>query len=352
MDPISQGVVGITAAQCISQRKQLITASAAGLLAGMAPDLDILIRSSNDPLLLLEFHRQFTHSLLFIPIGGLICAIFFYWLVGFFQRPRVINFQQTYLYSTIGYATHGLLDASTSYGTQLFWPLSHLRVAWNNIAVVDPLFTLPLIALVITALLRRKKYWAYLAAIYALSYLGFGLYQEHRAYQTALSLAQSRGHTPIQLNVKPSFANQLVWKSIYQFKDQYFVDGLYMSPTPRYFPGTTIAKLKLAESFPWLQANSQQAKDIERFRWFSSDHLAVDPYDGHRIIDIRYSMLPQSIKGLWGITLSPEAGLDEHVGWVTHRSIEQRQQDMTILWQMILGQHSQALPSAAQDLPQ
>jgi len=34
-----------------------------GFLSGMAPDLDILIRSSTDPLLSLEYHRQFTHFL-------------------------------------------------------------------------------------------------------------------------------------------------------------------------------------------------------------------------------------------------------------------------------------------------
>ncbi|GAL32009.1 integral membrane protein [Vibrio maritimus] len=43
-----------------------MVAGALGLLSGLAPDIDVLIRSSHDPLLFLEFHRQFTHSLLFI----------------------------------------------------------------------------------------------------------------------------------------------------------------------------------------------------------------------------------------------------------------------------------------------
>lgn len=33
-----------------------------------------------DPLLFLEYHRQFTYALIFIPIGGLICALVLYWL--------------------------------------------------------------------------------------------------------------------------------------------------------------------------------------------------------------------------------------------------------------------------------
>ena len=51
---------------------------AVNLINDMAPDLDVLIRSSEDPLLSLHFHRHFTHSLFFVPIGSLFCALIFY----------------------------------------------------------------------------------------------------------------------------------------------------------------------------------------------------------------------------------------------------------------------------------
>ena len=50
MDPFTQGIVGVTASQSISQ-KALLVASLIGLLAGLAPDIDIFIRSDEDPLL-------------------------------------------------------------------------------------------------------------------------------------------------------------------------------------------------------------------------------------------------------------------------------------------------------------
>ena len=109
-----------------------------GALAGMAPDLDVLIRSNTDPLLFLEYHRQFTHSLLFIPLGSLLCALVFWKTIG-----RGINFSTVWLAAFLGYLTHGLLDACTTYGTLLLWPFSDARIAWNTIAVIDPLFTLP-----------------------------------------------------------------------------------------------------------------------------------------------------------------------------------------------------------------
>ncbi len=80
MDPITQGTIGATLPQVFGKKKLGIIALL-GFLSGLAPDLDIFIRSASDPLLSLEYHRQFTHSILFIPFGGLICAGVLYLLL-------------------------------------------------------------------------------------------------------------------------------------------------------------------------------------------------------------------------------------------------------------------------------
>ena len=136
MDPLSQGTVGAAFAQSTANKNNIFKIGVIGFLAGLAPDLDVLIRSSNDPILFLEYHRQFTHSLFFIPFGSLIIALLIFPLL-----KRSMGFKTVYLASLLGYATHGLLDACTSYGTQLFWPFSNERVTWNNISIIDPLFT-------------------------------------------------------------------------------------------------------------------------------------------------------------------------------------------------------------------
>ena len=71
MDPISQGTFGGVFSQFFSSKKKLTVATAIGIISGLAPDLDVFIKSSYDPLLSLEYHRQFTHSLFFIPFGAL-----------------------------------------------------------------------------------------------------------------------------------------------------------------------------------------------------------------------------------------------------------------------------------------
>ena len=93
MDPLSQGVIGASLAQAtVANKRHLISAGIIGFLSGMAPDLDILIRSEQDPLLFLEYHRQFTHSLVFIPFGGLLCAVILFFIFRFKKNYPLSRF--------------------------------------------------------------------------------------------------------------------------------------------------------------------------------------------------------------------------------------------------------------------
>lgn len=322
MDPITQGVVGAAASQLVftsrknkTQSGTKFTAVILGFISGMAADLDVLIRSNTDSLLALEYHRQFTHSLIFIPIGALVCA----WLLRLLFFRRTLTFKEAYLYCFAGYTTHAVLDACTTYGTQLFWPFSNTRVAWNNVSVVDPLFTLPLISLVLLAVFRRSRLWAISSTLYAFSYLGLGVLQNHRAEAIALQLAESRGHVPLNLGVKPSFANLVTWKAVYEYQGRYYVDAIRTGISTRVIHGSSTEKLDLSKHFTWLDGASQQARDIQRFAWFSNQYLAIDPDNQNRIIDIRYSLIPNRMDGMWGIVLDPNSAIDAHVEWNTTR---------------------------------
>ena len=328
MDPVSQGVLGAAAAQTASSsvtahqlpnarpRQSLWLAGFVGAFAGMAPDIDVLIFSSTDPLLFLEFHRQFTHALAFIPIGALLCAAIAKGLV----RQR-LSFAHTYLLCFLGYATHALLDACTSYGTQLFWPFSDTRIAWNNVSVVDPLFTVPALLLVVLAVTRNRQSLSLCALGWMLGYLLLGVVQRDRALEFGAQLAEQRNHLPSRLEVKPSFANLLVWKLVYEANDHYYIEGVRTGFNLSHIGGERVPKLNLSTHFPWLTPDSQQARDIERFRWFSDDFLAPDKYHPHGIVDVRYSMLPNEVRGLWGIKLDPAADLQTHVEFYADRTL-------------------------------
>ncbi|MBE9563958.1 MAG: metal-dependent hydrolase, partial [Proteobacteria bacterium] len=224
MDPLSQAGLGASLSQSFANdRSKQVSALVIGALAGMAPDLDIFIRSAEDPMLFLEFHRQFTHSLIFIPIGALICALIFYPFTTSRLVKSKLSFKQVYLFSFLAYATHGLLDACTSYGTQLFWPFSNERVAWNTVSIIDPLFTVPVVIFVVLAAYRKNARYAQAGFLYAVVFLCLGIIQHDRAEDAVNKLAQQRGHQVERVQVKPSFGNRHVWKMIYEYDGRYYV---------------------------------------------------------------------------------------------------------------------------------
>ena len=325
MDPVTQGVLGASLPQAFTRNKQQLgIAGLLGVLGGMAPDLDVLIRSNTDPLLFLEYHRQFTHSLFFVPFGGVIVGALLYYLLG---KRFGLTLLASCVYTTLGYATHALLDACTSYGTLLLWPFSSERFAWNTVSVIDPLYTLPLLVGVLMAALKKQARFARVALIWALVYPLVGSIQRDRAIAAGWELAMSRGHQPVRLEAKPSFGNIVLWKTVYETDRYYYVDALHVAGELKHYMGERAEKLDIARDFGWLDLDSQQARDIERFRWFSNGYIALDPTNSQRIIDLRYSLVPNEIASLWGIQLSSTADADSHVLYTTARQLSDRQRE-------------------------
>ena len=322
MDPLSQGTVGAAFAQSVANKNNIFKISVIGFLAGLAPDLDILIKSPTDPILFLEYHRQFTHSLFFIPFGSLIVALILFPFV-----KSSMSMKTVYYASLLGYATHGLLDACTSYGTQLFWPFSNERVTWNNISIVDPLFTIPVLILVVIAIKTKKKIFSFFSIGWIIFYLSLGFIQYERALLAAVELAQVRGHSPERLTLKPSFGNLILWKSIYQHKETFYVDAIRAAQSSTWCTGESIRVFDYQYHLPDLEKESQQKKDIERFRWFSQDYLGYDK-ERNIVTDVRYSMIPNQIAPMWGLVIDEQRGVNDHAIWWTSRSLDQSQIDL------------------------
>ena len=328
MDPVTQSALGASLAQTKSKPSKVWAAAILGCIAGLAPDLDVLIFSSEDPLLFLEYHRQFTHSLVFIPFGSLLVSLFCWKLF-----KHGLSFKEVYFFCFLGYATHGLLDACTTYGTLLLWPFSYTRFAWNNISIIDPLLTLPLLAFVILSIAKKTNTFARVGVVWVLLYLMLGLVQRDRAIEAGEELALKRSHSPIRLEAKPSFGNLLLWKIVYEQAGFFYVDAVRIGTATKVFEGTRTEKLDLTKHFPWLEINSQQSKDIKRFLWFSNNYLGIDEQNKNKIIDVRYSMLPDEIDALWGIEVSKTASREDHIKWVTSREMDAKDRDK--FWSML-----------------
>lgn len=275
-------------AAAAAPRTQLRAAALCGLGAGVLADADALIRSPDDALLVLEYHRHFSHSLIFVPVGALLASLLL-WPV----MRRHLSWPRLYLYALLGYSLSGVLDACTSYGTLLLWPFSEQRIAWSIVSIVDPVFSLLLAIPLVLALRRRQAALARTGLALAVVYLAFGVLQHERARESLQRLALTRGHAPQRLLVKPTIGNLILWRGMYQHEQQVYADAVRVGIAARTYPGESTAMA--------LQAAAGDGGPQARFAAFADGWLIADPRHPGRLGDARYAMLPTSLRPLWGI---------------------------------------------------
>lgn len=316
MDLLTQGLLGAATAQAGARRNEVRLAAAVGFGAALVADADAFIRSPSDPLLYLEYHRHFTHSLFFVPAGALVAAI----LLWPFLRRR-LAFGRLYLFALLGYALAGFLDMCTSYGTHWLWPLVEGRLAFNIISIVDPVFTAILVTALVLALRRPAVVAARLGLVVAGGYLLLGVVQHERAATVAAELAAERGHEMERGLVKPTLGNLVLWRSVYEARDRFHVDGIRVGVTDtRIYEGESVAVFNPATSASPVPPDSVQGEDIRRFEDFSDGYIFRDPARAHVLGDARYAMLPNRIGPLWGIRLDPEAP-HRHADYEAYRAM-------------------------------
>jgi inner membrane protein len=329
VDPVTQGIFGSLWALPAARRPRMRQAAVAGWLGGMAPDLDYLIRSSEDTLLHIEYHRHFTHALAFIPVGALVVALA---LWPFFRRRT--PFGLLYLWCLLGYASHGLLDSCTSYGTYLFWPFSDHRVAWNWISVIDPLYSVPLLILLGAALWHRRHWPVGLAWVWIVLYMGIGALQNHRAEQALEEWATQQGISIQRLVAKPAFANLVLWRGLVDDGERFHLVAIRNLPGAGtlFWPGGSVEAFNPEPFDP----GTRLGYDLRRFDHFSSNWLFRYPdYDIANewfIGDLRYAIDPASQRPLWGVRLNPDEP-DSRARYVTPRRVtdEERQRFLSRL---------------------
>lgn len=317
MDLLTHAAVGAAGATAIARRPEARAAALAGALGGLLPDADILIRTDADPLLALEFHRHFTHSLAFAPVGAAVAAGLAWWLLR-----RRLPFARVYLYCLMGYILSPLLDACTSYGTHLLWPFADRPVAWNIVSVIDPLITLAVVVPLLIALLRRSPGFARAAMAAGLAGLAIGMLQHERAERLARELAASRGHAPERLIVKPTLANMVLWRSVYLHDGRFHADAVRagLPGSERVYPGESALRVDPDRDLD-LPPGSRLRADLARFERFADGMMVRHPAEPRMIGDARYSMLPTSIEPLWGIVVDP-AHPEAPAGFKTTRRLD------------------------------
>lgn len=335
MDPLTHTLLGASLGLAFfGRRVSRATALGVGGLAGAAPDLDVLIGSASDPLLAVEFHRHFTHALPFAPVGAALVV----GLLSIYRQWRESwRGHRTAVWgcALMAWVSHALLDAATSYGTLLLWPLTDRRYGWDIVAVVDPAVTVVLAVGLGLAWRRKSAAWAVAGLAMAVGYLGLGAVQHARAVTAQAAVAASRGHTPERVEVMPTLGNVLVWRALYEDDGKIFADrlriGLAGDASVR--PGWALAKVREGDLMAAERARNEW-RSFARFSWFAEGWVARSPADATVLGDMRYSMSTEAFDPVWGIRFTAPGEAAE-VAWVNRsreRKISPRE-----LWEELMG---------------
>jgi inner membrane protein len=314
MDPITQSLLGAAAAHAAFSRRLGRAAIAVGLVGGEVIDFDVFLAPLADPALPHALHRHFTHSLAFVPVGGLIAAAPFALVPSLRRRWGAV-----YGAATLACLTHPLLDNCTSYGTHLLWPFSGARTAWDSMSIIDPVFTLILLAGVLVALVRGAARPAMIALAVALAYVGLGFAQHARAMGAQSALAAERGHeiAPGRGRAMPTLGNLIVWRSVYEAEGRLWADAVRVPPAGavQVRRGTSIARFTARDIPAHLARDERVRRVFAAAEAFATGFVGRVPAPGGAAFDsevialgdVRYSFATEGFAPIWGLAIDPSA---------------------------------------------
>jgi inner membrane protein len=283
VDSITQAALGAAVAEAGMGRRLGNKAIVWGVALGTLPDLDIIAYPWLDHIGQLEWHRGWSHSLLLMVLA----SPFIGWLVAKIHRGKVSVAQAAWTVFAI-LATHVLIDVFTVYGTMVFAPFSDYRAGWNNLFIIDPLFTAPLILGLGIAIFSRKNQrlrrlantvGLVLATLYAAWSLGAKAVAESRM-RTALGEA---GIEHRRFVSNPTPFNTLLWRGLAEREGDFVITYHSLinsgaAPTFDVIPKNHETLAPIADS-----------REVRCLAWFSDGFFSVRQTDrGWLVSDWRF----------------------------------------------------------------
>ena len=283
MDSITQAVLGASIQGALLGRWQGRKALLYGAALATLPDLDVVMEYG-DAVANMTYHRGFSHSL-FVLSGF---ALLLTWLIRRFRPHPGYSTSRLLLTLWLILVTHTLLDAFTSYGTQLFWPLMPTPTAWSSLFIIDPLYTVPLIAAVLISLFTglREQSWRVPAVALTVStlYIGFSLAGKFMAEQRVERELARQGIQAEQLFTTPTPLNTLLWRVIVLDGEHYHeaLVGWFDDEPPQ---------LQRLPRGTHLREHLADAPMHQRLEWFSGGVLRYDQIGDRLVVtDLRLGM--------------------------------------------------------------
>lgn len=286
MDSLTQIVLGAAVGEAVLGKKIGNRAMLWGAVAGTIPDLDTVWRFLTDTITATEMHRGFSHSIVF----AIIAAPFFGWLVHQIKKRPDVGWKGWSWLFFWGLFTHPLLDAFTTWGTQIFWPFDW-RVAFNSIFVIDPLYTVPFLVCVIIAATKRRdslkrKRINNLGIYLSTGYLLITVVIKYVVHQKVVEALDEQQIVYSQISTRPAPMNTILWNMNVDAGAHYLI-GDYS------FFDTKPIKFK---QYPKKRQQAQELinrSEIQRLIAISEGWFILEKdQDGWMYNDLRFGLIP------------------------------------------------------------
>lgn len=283
MDSITQALLGASVQASLLGRWQGRKSLLYGAMLGTLPDLDVLI-DFGDAVANTTYHRGFSHSLFVLSVLAVALA----WLIRRIRPHPDYSGMRLFLTLWLVLITHVTLDAFTSYGTQLLWPLTSAPIAWSSVFIIDPLYSVPLLLAVLAGAIAgfrgRAVRWTTAALILSTLYLGFTLTGKQMAERRVEAVLTHNDLQAQQLFSTPTPFNSLLWRVILVDGEDYYETLVSWFDTAP----PELVRLPRNEGLATVLADSPQH---ERLQWFTGGVMRYDVIDDLLLVtDLRLGM--------------------------------------------------------------
>ena len=340
MDSLTQAVLGAALQGTVLGRIQGRRSLVYGAALGTLPDLDVMIRYA-DPVSSMTYHRGFSHSLFMLTAVALLLAWLVAWLGQRYWPDKPYHWPRLFLAFWLVLITHPVLDAFTVYGTQLLWPLTVTPQSWSGVFIVDPVYTLPMLAAVVYAACKgmtaRSMAWLLGTVLFGAAYLGAGTAARAGAEHRFAASLQRQGVEVTEVKAMPLAFTSLVFRVLAKTADGHYYEGV-----GSVFDRDPPEQLRQPRHLE-LAAALQGVPLHERLRWFTGDWLRYDVIDDQLVVTdlrmgmpghytFRFIMARRDAQGAWQPivpTRAPGGGTrsllrSDVLGQVWHRIFDQR----------------------------
>jgi len=222
VDTITHALTGAVIAKAIDDRRIGHWGTIAGGTMGVLPDIDFVLGLFNHQFYL-QYHRDFTHSLILIPFYAALLS----WV--FTKISKRSYFWSFYKISLLALLSHVLLDLLTSYGTMILSPFFEYRFSWDLIFIIDLIFSgIIILPGIVSLLIRKRASWICRGILIALvGYVIFCWVQHQKALALAQSFSKGLKEEILQWAALPQPASPYRWALYIETREkvyQGFVD--------------------------------------------------------------------------------------------------------------------------------